>query len=219
MSRRATILEIAQSEATSIVQRYAVGSAERKHTEAVGVICYKLVAHLPPVKPSVPLVVEEGKVKMSDFPAVQTIYNQKFLKEMVGVWRKAYNSLTTMETPVLDEADALRKTAPDLEPGPRALVERVLRRQDELVTRCNALKRIIDELSRVHASGKIKDHRQTIDGLGEWLEKTRNSPFFGDPFALRVSRGTPINTRVMSMDLFNDLEGMVTALQQQARSE
>jgi len=78
----------------------------------------------------------------------------------------------------------------------------------ELNQRNNVLKQIIDTVTPAYggASPLVSEHEEVIGKLGRWIRGLADSPAFQlDEFALKVSRKTPFGTRIIDVELLDEL--------------
>ncbi|KKZ88536.1 hypothetical protein RPHASCH2410_CH05125 [Rhizobium phaseoli Ch24-10] len=85
------------------------------------------------------------------------------------------------------------------------IVDRLKAIISELTQRCNVLKQIIDDGVPVSADDIPETADEVMCRLGRWLRSLADGAFHLDEIALKVSRKTPVGTRIIDADLFNEL--------------
>lgn len=95
-SRIADIIKVANKKCLMLTQNEPEeNTISHRNLRMLWTICQGLVHRPKPMKPTVPLIIEEGIAKYGEdiFPMTSTIYND--YPDIPRIWREAYNSIRT----------------------------------------------------------------------------------------------------------------------------
>lgn len=205
-SRTGRIILAAEKRTSEILGAIS-GDRAKRSAEGVNAICTALVRRKTPIMPTAHAVSEEGRNQSASFPSHQTIYNQ--YSKILRVWREAYYDVVNIdaEAPMSgDEAQEIDTSKMDV--GTANIVDTLKVIIFELNQRNNVLKQIIDTVTPAYAgvSPLVSEHEEVIKKLGRWIRGLADSPSFQlDEFALKVSRKTPFGTRIIDVELLDEL--------------
>ncbi|TCP87941.1 hypothetical protein C8J31_104330 [Rhizobium sp. PP-CC-2G-626] len=192
------IVAVADSKAAAILDAMPDTKA-KSNAEIINTICKLLVYRKTPILPTAPIVAEEGRINNPHFPSEQTIYNR--YAKILRVWKMAYSDVMNIGIdPPLNSSEIPNIDTSTMDVGTANIVDRLKEITFELTQRNNILKQIID--NRVpQPEGDIPFSQELDDvvlGFGKWLRSLADNPAFHlDDMGLKVSRKTPINTRII----------------------
>lgn len=206
-SRIASIIQEAESRSSAIISCFPAGTKKSSTATRINSICAKLLKRKTPICPTAKVVSEEGSKTDQNFAQPQTIYNS--YKEILNVWNESYRRIMNMDCDARirpDQVSSIDTATMDV--ATANIVEHLKAMISELTTRCNTLKRIIDET--IPVDGLILQTDQETEAafisLKEWLDGMRDgSAFAMDELGLRTTRRTPIGAKVMDKDLYDQL--------------
>ncbi|WP_016736438.1 hypothetical protein [Rhizobium phaseoli] len=203
-SRIGTIIAIADRKSAVLLEAMSDGSKAKANVEGIYGICRALVHRRTPLLPTAKLVAEEGRKSNPHFPLEQTIYNS--YSKVLKIWRKAYYDVMNIDAdaPITQDQVANIDTS-IMDASTQNIVDRLKAIISELTQRCNVLKQIIDDGVPVSADDIPETADEVMCRLGRWLRSLADGAFHLDEIALKVSRKTPVGTRIIDADLFNEL--------------
>lgn len=206
-SRIASIIQEAESRSSAIISSIPAGTRKSSTATRINSICAKLLKRKTPICPTAKVVSEEGSKTDQNFEQPQTIYNS--YKEILNIWNESYQRVMNIDCDARirpDQVSSIDTAIMDV--ATANIVEHLKAMISELTTRCNTLKRIIDETIPVDELILQADHEteSTVIGLKEWLDGMRASSVFDmDELGLRTTRRTPTGARVMDKGLYDQL--------------
>lgn len=216
-SRKGAVVAIADAKSDTLITACPEGSRERANLEAIRSVCRAMVGARTPTLPTAPLVCERGALRNPEFPSVQTLYN--YYRGMLKIWRIAFHEVLDVDADrPIGHDEVERIDTSNMDSSTSFVVERLKEIVLELTQRCNVLKHIIDESVPVPAGDLPEDASQIVNALAEWTRSMSSGAFVLDDFGLKVSRRTPIGTRIMDADLFNELSRFVDDFQNVQRA-
>lgn len=206
LSRIGHIVQVADNRSAELIDTLPPGRA-RTNAELVHTICKTLVKRREPLLPSAALVSEEGRKANPHFPAEQTIYNS--YASILRVWRKGYHDVMNINSdgPLATNQVGLIDTS-GMDVSSANIIDRLKEIVLELTQRNNALKQIIDKNVPVTEDNKLitTGDEEAVVAFGKWLRSLADNPAFQlDEIGLKVSRKTPIGTRIIDATLLYSL--------------
>lgn len=205
VSRIRQLIIAAEQHSAAIVESLPGGSTARASADGVNTICRSLVARKTPMRPTAGVVAEEGRKLNPTFPSERTIYNS--YHQILRIWRLAYRDVMNIEYgPPLAAADVANIDTSLMEASVGNIVDRLKIIIFELTQRNNVLKQIIDSKSQNSISPSSSDVAEIMQRFGTWLrELADNKAFELDELALKVTRRTPVGTRIIDARLLETL--------------
>jgi hypothetical protein len=206
-SRKSLIVALAEEKSRRLILSFPEGGRARGSAEAINSVCKRIIERKTPYLPTARLIAEIGGAGNPAFPSEQTIYNG--YRKILAVWRRSFHDIINIDfDPPMSMDDVAQIDTSIMDISTAKIVDDLKAILVELNQRCNGLKRLIDEAVPVAAN----EFRQAIDadalmhGLRDWSHKIADSGFQLDEVALKVSRRTPVGTRVMDFELFDKLK-------------
>lgn len=207
VSRKGSIIALAVTETQTLAEYYKEGSRARANAERINAICRALLQKKRPELPTAGIVAEIGGLTDAKFISEQTIYNN--YRKVLGRWRSAYYLIVNIDAEDPIEVDQVSKiNTSTMDSSTAVIVEQLKVIIFELTQRINVLKHLHDVSIPVPASGVVQqlDSDRIMGRWRDWMEAVANSAFDLDEIGLRVTRRTPIGTRIMQRELFDELK-------------
>lgn len=205
------VIEEARTECRKLMEKRSIAETGRKgitiaRIVEIGERCLTL---RPPQRPSVPTLVEMGKLTFGDaFPAGQTIYNH--YAAWANIWIKAYDDLVSVQAPKakMPERHELEefRDGDRLDVGTAEKLNLMNRRIRDQAAEIRALRSFItsnipapDIVPKTPGTALLAQPDLDLDALKQWLAAVDDGSlrFAVDDLGVSVTRGAGATPRVM----------------------
>lgn len=219
LSRIGHILQGADNRSAELLETIPLGRT-RNNAELVYAICKALVKRRVPLLPSAVLVAEEGRKSNPHFPAEQTIYNNyaKFLR----IWRQCYHDVMNIDASgplATDQVKDIDTSGMDISSA--NVINRLQEIISELTQRNNVLKQLIGRNVPIAADDNLiaTSYDDVVIALGTWLRALAdNQAFQLDEIGLKVSRKTPVGTKIIDAGLLDKFLAFIEDVEKDRRA-
>ncbi|ASR08886.1 hypothetical protein CHY08_18285 [Rhizobium leguminosarum bv. viciae] len=207
-SRIADIIKVADKKCLVLTQHEAAENIiSHRNLRMLWTICQGLVHRPKPLKPTVPLIIEEGIAKYGEdiFPMRSTIYND--YPDIPRIWREAYMSIMDMQSvDPMSRKDLDKVDTSIMSEGDRYNFLEIRRLLEETEQQNAALRAIVHRKSPDEESPRLD---AIVDGLNIWVDRMDRLGFGLDELSLHVTGKTRPGTIIMDADLFKDIKNFV----------
>ncbi|MDH0869822.1 hypothetical protein [Agrobacterium pusense] len=216
MSRIANILGVANKKCLALTENVPEGhTISHQNLRMIWTICQGLVDRPTPIKPKVPIIIQEGVTKYGDiFPMKSTIYND--YPDIPRIWREAFLSIMNIQSPdPKSRRDIDQVDTSIMNEGDRFnFLE--LRRHLQEAEQQNVVLRKMHHRMRPDFDNEKLD--AIVDGLGVWIDRMDRLGFGLDEISLHVTGKTRPGTIIMDADLFKAIKLFVDEQQRLRKS-
>lgn len=215
-SRIADIIKVADKKCHALTQQEpAENTISHRNMRMLWTICQGLVGRPKPLKPTVPLIIEEGIAKYGeDFPMTSTIYND--YPDIPRIWREAYVSIRDMQSvDPMSRRDLDKVDTSIMSEGDRYNFLEIRRLLEETEQQNTALRTIVHRKGPDEESPRLD---AIVDGLNVWVDRMDRLGFGLDEVSLHVTNKTRPGTIIMDADLLRDIKNFVDEQLQSRKS-
>jgi len=207
-SRITNIIKVADKKCLSLIQQEPEGNTiSHRNMRMLWTICQGLVSRPKPLKPTVPLIIEEGIAKYGEeiFPMRSTIYND--YPDIPRIWREAHVSIMDIKSiDPMSRKDVDKIDTSIMSEGDRHNFLEIRRLLEETEQQNAALRAIVRRAGPDEESPRLD---AIVDGLNVWVDRMDRLGFGLDEVSLHVTGKTRPGTIIMAADLFKDIKTYV----------
>lgn len=207
-SRIADIIKVADKKCLALTeQEPEANTISHRNMRMLWTICQGLVGRPKPLKPTVPLIIEEGIAKYGEdvFPMTSTIYND--YPDIPRIWREAYVSIRDMQSvDPMSRKDLDKVDTSIMSEGDRYNFLEIRRLLEETEQQNAAMRAIVRRKGPDEESPRLD---AIVDGLNIWMDRMDRLGFGLDEVSLHVTGRTRPGTIIMDADLFKDIKNFV----------